>query len=154
MRLNSSISCEEIESRDFPSPCPGDQPFTVFWERVIDANVRICVPGNYTGFPWSLSRSRQDLAEEIYIDLKDTDVGDLTWNSEHPQFNTSYSIRCTATTTRGFFEIGSNWNNNTYGPLLEQWPAQIQIEEDFNDRGRDWGRSYIPSEAYVSPKVL
>jgi hypothetical protein len=36
MRLNSSVSCEEMDPDDFPSPCPGDRPFTVSWRRVID----------------------------------------------------------------------------------------------------------------------
>jgi hypothetical protein len=53
MRLNSSLSCEEIDPDDFPSACPGDRPFIVSWEGVVDTNVCICVPGNYTAVPLS-----------------------------------------------------------------------------------------------------
>jgi hypothetical protein len=74
MRLNSSISCKEIDSGAFPSSCPGDRPFTMSWPRVIDTDVRICVPENYTAFPWTLSRSCQELTEETYIDIKDTSI--------------------------------------------------------------------------------
>ena len=164
MRLNSSTSCEEIDPGGFPSTCPGDRPFTVFWERVMDIDVRICVPGNYTAFPWTLSRSRQEHTEEIYIDIKDTSIGDPgeSSESENPRFNTTYTIHCTAATTRGYFELGNDWNNNTYGPLLEQWPNTAQMVEDFNDwtDTRYWPsywdemEGYVPSDVYVRRRKL
>ena len=159
MRLNSSTSCEEIDPDDFPSTCPGDRPFTVFWQRIMDIDVRICVPGNYTAFPWTLSRSRQEHTEEMYIDIKDISIDNSpeSWNSGNPQYNISYTIRCTAKTTRGYFELGNDWNNNTYGPLLEQWPNKAQMAEQFNDWTDTgvWGSSwdevepYVPSDVYV-----
>jgi hypothetical protein len=126
MKLNSSISCEEIDPGEFPSPCPGDRPFTVFWERFIDTDVRICVPGSYIACPWSLRHCFQELIKEIYLEIKDKSFvrddrsGQDWWDSENPPFNTSYTIRCTETTTRRYFEQGKDWNNNTYGTLLEQ----------------------------------
>jgi hypothetical protein len=159
MRLNSSIECKEINPGMIPSPCPGDRPFTVSWESVINTDVSVCVPGDYTAFPWTLSRSRQEYMEEIYIDIKDTNVPqDTTWDSFDPPFSTSSSIRCTADTTRGYFELGNIWNNNTYGPLLEQWPSPTEMES-FNDwtdteaYGKDW-RPYIPSDMYVEWKIV
>jgi hypothetical protein len=152
MRLNSSIKCDEIEPSVFPSPCPGDGPFQISWGGVINTDVKVCVPGNYAAFPWTLSRNRQDLLEEIYIDIKDNLVpsrGDAI--SADPSFNTSSTIRCTASTTRGDFELGNTWNNNTYGPLLEEWPSSTQMAEDFNDWTHVSGSSkdapsYVPSE--------
>jgi hypothetical protein len=158
MRLNSSMSCEEIGTGDFPSPCPGDRPLVVSWEGVVDTDVRICVPGNYTAVPWTLSRSRQEHNEEMYIDIKDTNIPSNTeWDSANPPFNTSSTIRCTATTTRGYFELGNDSNNNTYGPLLEQWPNTAEMTENFNDwtdisgsgRGDSRVESYVPSDVYV-----
>jgi hypothetical protein len=155
MRLNSSLSCEEIDPGNFPSPCSGDRPFVVSWEGVIDTDVRICVPGNYTAVPWTLSRSRQEHTEEMYIDIKNTDIpSNAEWNSTNPRFNTSSTIRCTAMTTRGYFELGNDWNNNTYGPLLEQWPDTAEMAENFNDWTDTSGshgerskvESYVPSD--------
>jgi hypothetical protein len=92
----------------------------------------------------------------MYIDVKDTSIGrdevisDL--ESENPPFNTSYTIRCRAATTRGYFELGNDFNNNTYGPLLEQWPNKAQMAEIFNDwtdTGAEEPEPYIPSEMYV-----
>jgi hypothetical protein len=155
MRLNSSISCKEIDVGDIPSPCPGDQPFTVLWDRFLDTEVRICVPGNSIASPWSPRRSRQELIEEMYLDFKDRNIGwkeNQVW-SEDPPFNASYTIRCTATTTRGYFELGNDWNNNTYGPLLEQWPNPAEMAEDFNDwtdtPGWNGVEPYIPSDVYA-----
>jgi hypothetical protein len=163
MRLNSSLSCEEIDPGDFPSPCPGDRPFIVSYEGVVDTDVRICVPGNYTAFPWTLSRSRQEHIEEMYIDIKDTYVPSNTrWNSANPPFNTSSTIRCMATTTRGYFELGNDWNNNTYGPLLEHWPDAAEMAENFNDWTDTRGShvqgpkvaSYVPSDMYVRRRTI
>jgi hypothetical protein len=117
--------------------------------------VRICVPGNSIASPWSPRRSRQELIEEMYLDFKDRNIGwkeNQVW-SEDPPFNASYTIRCTATTTRGYFELGNDWNNNTYGPLLEQWPNPAEMAEDFNDwtdtSGWNGVEPYIPSDVYA-----
>lgn len=152
MRLNSSVSCEAVDAGNFPSPCPGDRPLSVFWENFLDTEVRICVPGDYTAFPWSLSRNRQDLTEEMYIDIKNTSIGRNDGNTDNPPSNTSSTFCCKATTTRGYFELGNNWNNNTYGPLLEHWPDSAEMEESFND----WNDPYsqcpnsVPSDTYVT----
>ena len=137
MRLNSSVVCDEVDPKDFPSPCLGDQPLTVSWQGVFEKNVRICVPGNYTAFPWTPSRDRQDLVEEIYINVNHTSIANSYRRQVDPLFNASYSIRCTATTTRGYFELGNYHNNNTYGPLLEQWPDTEQMAVAFNN-GNHW----------------
>jgi hypothetical protein len=163
MRLNSSLSCEEIDPDDFPSLCPGDQPFNVSWEGVIGTDVRVCVPGNYTAVPWTPSRNRQEHAEEMYIDIKDTNIPSNTeWDSANPPFDTSSTIRCTATTTRGYFELGNDWNNNTYRPLLQKWPDTAEMVEDFNDwtdtTGSQGGtsevKSYVPSDMYVRWRTI
>ena len=155
MRLNSSVTCEKVDSSDFPSPCPGDQPLTVSWQGVLIQNVRVCVPGNYTAYPWVLNRSRQDLIEEIYINVNITGISDSLWSMEDGQSNLTYSIHCTGKTTRGYFELGSDLNNNTNGPLLDNWPDKEEMRETFND-WTGWGQSdnigatpYIPSDMLV-----
>jgi hypothetical protein len=61
------------------------------------------------------------------------------------------TIRCEAKTTRGFFELGNIWNNDTYGSLLGQWPSRGAMLEEFND----WvatslsGNGFVPTEQYV-----
>ena len=156
MRLSSSIRCQEVDPGEFPSQCPGDQPFNVTLEQVWVTHMRICVPGDYTAFPWNLNRSRQEHVEELYIDV--VDKGDtFDDHPTHPTPNISHTIHCSATTTRGYFEMGNDWNHNTYGPLLEQWPDAVQMAEEFNDwtDTSRWGKSweevkpYVPSDVYV-----
>lgn len=157
MRLNSSVSCQEIDPSEFPSRCPGDHPLTVFWEHVVNASVRICVPGDYATFPWALNRSRQELFEEIYIRIEDTGIGS-SWGPGYTDLNLTYTIHCVARTTRGYFELGNNWNNNIHGPLLELWPDAGQMANDFNDFTDTWEQQgawdpsvkpFVPSDMYV-----
>ena len=111
---------------------------------------------DYAAFPWTLSRSRQEHLEEIYIDIKDTNVSlNTTWDSLDLPFNAGSTIRCTASTTRVYFELGNMWNDNTYGPLLQQWLSPTQMTKNFNDRtdtetsNKEGQQPYVPSEMYV-----
>ena len=45
-----------------------------------------------------------------------------------------YTMHCTVSTTRGYFELASQHNNNTFGPLLEKWPSPDELAANFNDR--------------------
>lgn len=105
IRLNSSVSCELIPQHKFPTPCPGPCPFhTSFSNRLM--GIRICVPGEYGVTPWSLSRNRQDISEELFIDLEDRTPG-LTSHESEP-----FTIQCKASTSRGYFELGNYRNAN------------------------------------------
>lgn len=126
IRLNSSVSCELIPKHKFPTPCPGPRPFhTSLSNRLMD--VRICVPGEYGVTPWSLSRNRQDISEELFIDFEDRTPGLKSYVSK------PFTIQCKASTSRGYFELGNYKNGQTYGPLLEKWPSPEEMKRDFND---------------------
>jgi hypothetical protein len=141
MRLNSSVTCKEIDRASFPETCPGEGPFTVSLKNSNDFNVRICAPGKVGVFPWSLSRNRQDISEELYMDLWDS----ADWGNFKDQ-KVNATIHCEAKTTRGYFEMGNARNNNTYTPLLSTWPSREEMARDFNDWVNDMRMGYIPSE--------
>lgn len=146
MRFNSSVQCKEIDKSAFPSPCPGEDPFATRLQRSEDIDIRVCVPGKVGSFPWTLSRNRQNITEEIYLDLWDGDNSGSGLASFH---NVSATIHCEAKTTRGYFELGNLINNNTYGPLLDKWPSREQMQSDYNDYvGTDHylTTGFIPSE--------
>lgn len=130
MRFNSSVECKEIDKSSFPSPCPGENPFIARLQKSEDTDIRVCVPGKVGIFPWTLSRSRQDITEELYLDLWD---GDLHSYPTSLFKNISSTIKCEVKTTRGYFELGNYLNNNTFGPLLEHWPSPERMQHDFND---------------------
>jgi hypothetical protein len=146
LRFNSSIECKEIDGASFPSPCPGEGPFSVILQKANDTRIRVCVPGKVGNFPWTRSRNRQDLSEELYLDLlDDNDSGAGGIRNIH---TISSTVRCVAKTTRGFFELGNTWNDDTYSSLLDQWPSRGPMLEEFND----WvvtnkgGDGFIPTE--------
>jgi hypothetical protein len=98
-------------------------------------------------FPWTRSRDRQDLTEELYLDL--VDVGGLFGTIGERLTNISAAIRCEAKTTRGYFELGNTWINNTYSKLLDRWPSREQMLDSSNDWvDYDYGKSggFVPSE--------
>jgi hypothetical protein len=89
----------------------------------------------------------------MYIAIKDTSIGQNDGNADDPPFNTSSTFLCKATTTRGYFEPGNDWNNNTYGPLLEHWPDPAEMAENFNDwNGPIQCSNNVPSDTYVTWK--
>ncbi|KAH6017010.1 hypothetical protein HBI82_111500 [Parastagonospora nodorum] len=76
MRLNSSVECQRIQRAAFPSPCPGERPFTRAFSHGNNMT-RICTPRSRGLSPWTMSRSRQDIVEGLYIDiLEQLEIGD------------------------------------------------------------------------------
>jgi hypothetical protein len=142
MRLNSTVACSKIERTSFPTSCPGEEPFTASSEMTDDISVRICVPGKLGVFPWTLSRNRQDIVEEIYLDMWD--------NYEYRGYvdgDTNATVHCEVKTTRGYFELGNLKNNGTYGPLLRDWPDADVMARDFNDLVSDDRTAFVPTES-------
>ncbi|KAI0161798.1 hypothetical protein GGR52DRAFT_586027 [Hypoxylon sp. FL1284] len=141
VRLNSSVRCEYIQQADIPSPCPGVRPFEVRIERQ-GLKLSVCVPGNAAQFPFTPSRHRQDIVEDLYLHFEEPH--NLT------RLNSNTTIRCTASTSRGYFELGNEQNHYVYGPLLDRWPDPDDITANFNDFwGEDagWAR---PTEGDTS----
>lgn len=133
MRMNSSSTCENVAKSEFPSTCAGRRPFTTtFSHEALD--VQICAPGEYDTTPWTLSRDRQDISEELWIDLS-LNVEELgpvgVFNMVYGQSN--FTLHCTANTTRGYFEVPNVLTGNNPGPLLEEWPDAEEMERDWND---------------------
>jgi hypothetical protein len=152
MRLNSSVECQRIQRAAFPSPCPGDRPFTRTFSHGNNMT-RICTPGSRGLSPWTMSRSRQDIVEELYIDiLEQLEIGNPRL-VDHRNLTSNYTLRCTASTTRGYFELGNYRNNNTWSALLEKWPSPEDMATDYNNyldfsdakSPRSWAPRY-PSE--------
>ncbi|KAJ5541954.1 hypothetical protein N7461_007957 [Penicillium sp. DV-2018c] len=137
IRLNSSAVCEQIPREQFPSACPGNRPFqTSFSSNLLD--IRVCAPGEYGVYPWTLSRNRQDINEHLYLDVVDR-RGEGLINVA------SFTLHCTTTTTRGYFELANYMNSQIYGPLLEEWPDNETMARYFDDDLNMWaGRGYGP----------
>ncbi|GKZ18939.1 hypothetical protein AbraIFM66951_001899 [Aspergillus brasiliensis] len=138
IRLNSTSACEAVHPSEFPQTCPGDRPFVANLTAPDTLDIRICAPGTFGQTPWTRSRDRQDISEELWID-----VVPLLTGFEINQSN--FTLRCTTNTTRGYFEINNYRNGNNPGPLLEKWPSQEVLKHDFNDYLGMEGGSATPS---------
>jgi hypothetical protein len=128
MRLNSTVSCQNIPRSDFPKTCSGKRPVEARVQRSW-SNISICAPGDISKHPWTLSRSRQIIDEELFIDFQA--AGSLEFMDTLGQGN--YTMHCKASTSRGYFELGNAMNDWVYGPLLEEWPDDETIENETND---------------------
>ncbi|KUI59675.1 hypothetical protein VP1G_06892 [Cytospora mali] len=121
IRMSSTTECANVSLVEFPATCSGKRPFTSNFS-LNGQEVRICAPGAYDETPWTLSRDRQDITEELWIDM-------VVPNYTAPNF----TLHCTTNTTRGYFEIPNVHTNNKPGPLLESWPSVEEMEKDWND---------------------
>lgn len=124
MRLNSTVTCVESNDSDYPSSCDGSDPFTATFGESGRLKVRICVPGQRGRFPWTVSRNRQAITEELFINvLHASNVSE------------TFTRHCTARTERGYFEMGNYRNNNKPSLLFERWiePDVFAEESDYND---------------------
>lgn len=50
-------------------------------------------------------------------------------------YDLKFTVSCKAATTRGYFELGNERNNYTFGPLLKEWPGEEVVGKEFNDEG-------------------
>ena len=148
MRLNSTTECSRIARDQFPATCEGTMPLIKTLDDPKNITIRICAPGNYGKSPWTLSRDRQDITEELYVDVwfpdNTTIVPPYTGlaNIRPSNFTTS----CTTTTTRGYFELPNYRNNYLVQPLEDKWPDNETMWSEWND--------YILNDGYTVPSTM
>lgn len=148
MRFSSTIECESVSEDQFPMTCPGTKPYITSIKAQNDTastELRVCVPGSWGSHPWTVSRNRQDIQEEAFLQFL-VNPGPITLST----------VRCSSATTRGYFELGNYRINGAYGPLLEHWPSSEAVEKDFNDEAfscspgdsiyRCMPHNYLPAE--------
>lgn len=106
-RMNSTCHCE---LSDFPSQCD-DGGLNYKSENL---TIEFCVDGLFQKSPWKLEQYlREDITEEFFVRLS-ADTSRITnyW------FRSGDAYRCTGTSTLGYFELGNQFNNGAYGPLI------------------------------------
>lgn len=140
MRFNSSVKCELVNEEQFPTNCAGKKPFDTYTKVQNDTSsteFRVCMPGEWGKFPWTLSRTRQDVEEEAYMQL--------LIHSEH---NISSTFHCSSVSTRGSFELGNYRTGGQYGPLMTHWPSPDVMERDFDDLGKTCEKDVRPKDCW------
>ncbi|KUI57791.1 hypothetical protein VP1G_05070 [Cytospora mali] len=133
IRFNTSVSCKTVPRSSFPDLCPGDRPLVGEFGNSETRN-RFCVSGDYTTVPWTIDRNRQDIFEELWVDNY------IPYGSPIPLLSSfvesavnNITVHCMANTTRGYFELPNFYNEGTPGTLLEEWPSEEVLNQEFND---------------------
>lgn len=132
-RFNTTVNCTHIDTSQVPRPCPGTRPFQTTFSLPGSLDISVCVPGAFDRSPWNLTRDRQDLSEDIYMDVSVPGTPGNPLLLIGSTRTSNFTIHCSATTSRGYFELGNLQNANVPGPLLGQWPSSEELAANFND---------------------
>ncbi|KAH7627851.1 hypothetical protein B0T09DRAFT_268396 [Sordaria sp. MPI-SDFR-AT-0083] len=106
-RINSTCHCEPSE---FPSQCDdGGLNY-----KSDNLTIEFCVGGLFQKSPWKLEQYlREDITEEFYVRLSANKS-----RISNSLFCSEEIYRCTGNSSLGYFELGNQFNNGIYGPLV------------------------------------
>lgn len=140
-RFNSSVDCETVPESAYPEPCSGFTASTTINpdSESEDQIFKVCVPGNMNKFPWNVTRNRQDISEELYFHFNSAAVSSLSNTSS------SFTRRCTANTTAGYFLLPNN-HNSTFGPLLDEFDLALSDDTQMAFPPKGTSSSNYPPE--------
>lgn len=135
LSLGSDVTCTSIPQNQFPETCEGVLPFNITYSNTqpLSPNVssaegrpnfqfRACAPGNIAGSPWTHTRNRQDISEDLYVDLQVFEAVDSTMVLDTPILN--YTHHCVTKSTMGYFELPNHWNNHIYSNVFDELPSE------------------------------
>ncbi len=137
LRQQSEARCDTVPRSSFPSTCPGDSPFTTSLSQP-GMTIRVCSPGAANQSPWKRTRNRQDVSEDLWIDAQ--------FNVTRIDTSPGFTVHCTSNSSLGYFELPSQHNGNTPGPLLDRWPDREDIVSNFHDLTGDSTGGIIPND--------
>lgn len=141
MRMNYATECVPVARTSFPTTCSGPAPFAVNFNPG-SYNIRVCAPGDHASPLFTISRDRQDVSEELFIDLS------LAAGTSSRYYNSGDRIdatwHCNANSTRGYFQLGNYVNKGVHGGLLNTWTTPARLADHFNDYVVDRSRVSSP----------
>ncbi|KAK4184773.1 hypothetical protein QBC35DRAFT_505125 [Podospora australis] len=140
LRMNSSSTCEFLDTSLYPQSCTGDITFETSYNNP-NLTVQVCATSTgqkqdsyHYPEPWSRAAGgeRRDLEEVLYINVtRPRPRGRLVWWTDSPH----YHVRCVGRSSLGFFELGNDLNGNRPSPLLPKLYTS-RDKSDFADRYR------------------
>ena len=122
VQFNSSIGCRRLKREVFPKTCLGNLTLSGKYIKQLNRKtlgIEICAPGDDV-YPWSNSRDAETISEELWVALSGL------------PFSSNLAMYCKVLSTRGYFELGNQFNHNQPQPLLKQWPSP-EAMENFDD---------------------
>ncbi|CAN9102922.1 unnamed protein product [Alternaria alternata] len=132
-RINTTVTYTNMTAAEWPSECVRDKEGVFFAEyhsrrpRAYDIDLTACMPTNISDTPWQATHNRQDITEELYLNV-------TARYEENPLY-----YRITAKTSLGYFELPSTKNGNRAGPLLDNCSLP-RIDDWGSNRDSSWGK--------------
>lgn len=135
-RISSSISYTAITPDEFTKNCRNETDKGWFYakyerdEEYRTVSLEACMPVDLRKSPWNVTRDRQDLEEELYLNIlssTSSDTGPTYW-------------KASAKSSLGYFELPSEANGNTQGELLDKDPFEhdkTQLSENIGKRAEN-----------------
>lgn len=81
---------------------------------------------------------------KMQVDVNSLDQYDVY--SMYLQYAPNFTMRCDATSRRGWFELENYQNGFAHQPMLETWPTSQEMKNKFNDINTTLGPVYWPVE--------
>lgn len=108
-RINTTVEYTNITLEEFPRNCTSGREDVFFAEYNLRyAHLAACVPSNISSSPWEITHNRQDITENLYLNVSS-------------EYEDSYELyRATAKSSLGYFELPSVHNGYKAGPLLDE----------------------------------
>ncbi|CAN9169230.1 unnamed protein product [Alternaria alternata] len=131
-RINTTVTYTNMTAAGWPSECVRDKEGVFFAEyhsrrpRVYDVDLTACMPTNISDTPWQATHNRQDITEELYLNI-------TAGYEETPLY-----YRVTAKTSLGYFELPSAKNGNRAGPLLDN--CSLPRIDNWGSRDSSWDK--------------
>ncbi|CAN9135659.1 unnamed protein product [Alternaria alternata] len=131
-RINTTVTYTNMTAAGWPSECVRDKEGVFFAEyhsrrpRVYDVDLTACMPTNISDTPWQATHNRQDITEELYLNI-------TAGYEETPLY-----YRVTAKTSLGYFELPSAKNGNRAGPLLDN--CSLPPIDNWGSRDSSWDK--------------
>lgn len=120
-RMNSSISYATVSQTDFPQNCntiSGAYYIEYAYNETL-LNVQVCMPDDISRSPWRATRDRQDISEQMFLNIAfGTSISPATLDKTPG----NVTLKLLVNTTLGYFELPNYNNSGIAGPLLAKDP--------------------------------
>jgi len=119
--MNSSVSYASVSQTNFPQYCatlPGAYYIEYVYNKTL-LNFQVCMPTGVPGSPWKATRDRQDISEEMYMNITFGGLVNPSTNDKNPA---NQMFKLVVNTTLGYFELPNYNSSSIAGPLLAKDP--------------------------------
>ena len=95
-----------------------------------DTDLTACMPTNISETPWQATYNRQDITEELYLNVS------VPYRMDTPSY-----YKVTAKSSLGYFELPCAKNGNRAGPLLDNCSLPSLTDEWMSGSYSSWGKA-------------